>query len=148
VSKKTCELDCKLEGGLYVPDEGPNGACYELKIVHKLCVKVGLTFEDFLDAREGEIVTDVKDAQGCYAKGNPALYKKVPIDKVTAKTFTFDQIPLEVRSQEDPYAVFSGIDKDDGGDLSWLFWLSVISLATAGLLMITMAVYYSCYIAK
>ena len=89
-----------------------NQSCYELRVLKKLCMKVGLKFFDNLPASEAELVSSVGVTQGCFLDGAVGLYKTLPLEQVKNGEYEVDfkDIPVEVRDELDPYTVFTSID--------------------------------------
>ncbi len=92
--------------------------CVKYEILNKICGKVGLIYSEngknFMAAYEG----------GCYEDGSPAFY----VPAKPKKKYTFDWIPVEIRSANDPYTAFSKSGYDFGSDSSMMFNLSVMFL--------------------
>lgn len=100
-----------MSGGHY-----DDGYCYELKALRKLCIKVGLDYMGGENAAEATIVKNVRVAGGCFQDGEAAYYQVVPLSNFSNNqeepeyTIPFDDVPIEVRSEADPYTVFTGMD--------------------------------------
>ena len=56
---------------------------------------------------------------------------------------------VEVRHDRDPYTVFTSIDYTlENTDLSIFFWMSMMCLVVAVLLIVWLGLYYHCYISN
>ena len=71
LSRQACEANCNFLQGHYFADEG---ACYEMQVLDKLCIKVGLKYADNLPPSEAEVVSGVKVTGGCFVNGSVASY--------------------------------------------------------------------------
>jgi hypothetical protein len=122
--------------------------CYELKVLRKLCVLVDLSFMYELPAEDAEIVTDVHLNGGCFPNGSIALYKTInaEVKEDESRLLKYERVALEVRSAEDPYVVFTQVDRKDSADLSIFFWLSIFCLFGAILSILMLGYYYKLYI--
>jgi hypothetical protein len=73
----------------------------------------------------------VKYDGGCFVDEDPGYYTYVP----PGKLYEFNHIPIEVRSSKDPYTVWALNEYNLGKDFTIFFWLSIIFLATAFILV-------------
>ena len=101
---------------------------------------------------EATIVKNVRVAGGCFQDGSAAYYQIVPLsnfsnDKEDPEcSIPFEDVPIEVRSEADPYVVFTGMDQTKELDLSIFFWLSMLCLLSAFCLIVALIFFYQCYI--
>lgn len=145
-SYATASLNCYYLGGMYTED----GYCYELKALKKLCVKVDLSYLGNEDPGISTIVNKVKVTTGCFVGGNVAYYASVPLSEIETPTgmhsLDFNDVPIEVRHDADPYTVFTSIATLNEADMHIFFWLSMACLFAAFILIIALATYYNLYI--
>lgn len=74
----------------------------------------------------------------------------MPIERQEGGTYEyiFQNVSVEVRHDKDPYTVFTALDSNESADLSIFFWLSMLSLLVALLMIFCLGYYYSCYISN
>ncbi len=121
--------------------------CYDLMVLNKICVKVKLKYPDGIEPQEAESVSNVKASDGCFIDGNPGQYRKQPIEPLnygekTHVIFNLAPIPVEIRSENDPYNIFSSLDPNESTDMSIFFWLSMLCLLGSFLMIVLLGVHY------
>lgn len=94
--------------------------------MRRLCIKV-----DFSENDKGR-VNHIEYAGGCFTDNEIEYFEPADPDKV----YEFDAIPIEVRSSNDPYTVFTVSHYNLGRDLTLFLWLSIAMLVITGLLII------------
>lgn len=104
----TAYLSCQYLGGMYIDEY-----CFELKVLKKLCVKVDLNYLGNESPETAKIVNKVKVTNGCFVNGDVAYYATVPMSEIDTgdgmHEFTFNDVPIEIRHDADPYTVFTGV---------------------------------------
>ena len=120
-------------------------------VLKKLCIKVDLTYVGNGDPSEAEIVKNVKLAGGCFIDNNVAYYSAVPLSEIETSNGMHEyelHVPIEVRNEADPYVVFTGIETLAEADMHIFFWLSMVCLLAAFILIFLLACYYNLYISQ
>ena len=62
--------------------------------------------------------------------------------------YEFSDISVEVRHDKDPFTVFTALEPSQIADLSIFFWLSMMCLLGALVLILFLGFYYQCYISN
>ena len=132
-AKKDCE-----EGNV----EGQNGifyndTCHYYEVLRRLCIKVGFD-------KESEYQPIFFDS-GCYADDEPTFFQNAE----PGKYYDFSSaVSMEVRSNQDPYMVFSYARDSLGTDFSLFFYLSVLTFSMAAISFLMVCYYYCCSLEK
>ena len=102
-----------------------------------------------MTAEEAEVVTKVRIGKGCYPGGQAVSYKhyKEPHSATKPAKINFSNMLVEVRAVEDPYMMFLELNADDK-DQGLFFWLSVICLCSAILMIFALGCAYKMYISE
>ena len=145
MSYSACEINCNVINGVYNEEDG---ACYELKTLSKICIKVDLRYVEDMPPSEAEIVSNVRVTTGCFIDGQVGLYETQSISPGSDGMYrvSFTNIPVEIRHDSDPFTVFTAVDSMETTDLSIFFWLSMACLLVALVLIMYLGIYYHCYI--
>lgn len=105
--------------GVYKP--GPDdtiGKCYTYEVLSAICIEIGYT----LDAENVEERWEYRG--GCFENDSPVLFERA----YPGRSYEFDNIPIEVRADDDPYTAVSkqGGMSHGGVDLSYFRWLGFV----------------------
>jgi len=136
-------MACTSLGGVYQTNK-----CYYLYTATRICTTVTLGYPGELTAEEAEIATKATSSVGCYPGNSPVKYKKFTglHSNKQPVTFNFSEISVEVRSDEDPYLAFAAINPEEKVGSSLFFWLSIICLTAAILMIFLLGCIYKVYI--
>ena len=115
-----------------------NDVCNWYTVLKRLCVKIDV-FEDGSKER-----VPIKYSTGCYEDGDVGYYEPWPANE----TYNFSYVPIEVRSNFDPYTVWAEAEYNMGRDLTIMFWLSIIFVSLAFLLTVFLTFAISCFVKK
>lgn len=110
-----------FHGGTY-----KDGKCYRYEVAKRLCLKVDFSSD------ENNKIKEVEFFGGCFTDDQIEDYEVAEADKI----YTFDNIPIEIRSKNDPYTVFTEHHYNIGKDLTAMFWISIALLSLAFLLIL------------
>ncbi|CDW71828.1 UNKNOWN [Stylonychia lemnae] len=112
----TCKLECSQLGGVV----GKDGQCHAYDIVDRICLTLDIMLSE--DRRSEELYSN----GGCY-DGHVAHYQRAQPDHL----YKLDYVPVEVRSQNDPYVVWAQSNYKINEDTSKLQMTSYVLLIAA-----------------